>query len=1340
MAAKFVRSERRSSELEYLRGEVERLRESLAARDDVAERAIAARRKTELAFLEMEREERELRERVAVLERRCTDRQAALEETHAALRDRDVVLREREAALSDRDAARRADKDRHDLELREERKRGERSEEARAKLEADVAALRSACEKMAVDYEAAKSRLVAPLLKERNALAHHADLLERRYDALLRSNSWRVTRPIRFVIRAAYRLARRTNTPNHKPKRPETTPARHVDEAFAAFGLPLKTPPEYVAHRQADDHAASATSDDDTVRAGGKTGKPRSEEKLEKRRDHAIPVFEGAKSRRHSRVPFEALRERALKRRETMDLGKVDTLVQFAGFPRSGHSIIGSLIDAHPAALVSHELDMVGLVEEGFSSEEIFALIAENSAAFEASGRSWNGHSYRVPGASGGRAEAPKLLGDKKGDWALRRLSERPEILSAVDGAFPAQRKAWISVVRNPFDNVATLSLRKGRHYDALRIAAGDETEFKARLKQERGSISGSVLPEMVEDYRTLCAGLASLKARVAPQDWLEVRHEAFVADPAATMATIFRFLGLAEDEAALAGAAAITHAAPNSSRHDIAWRKEDRKAVDGLVRTHDFLNGYTFDDSADGSARRTTVPVAPSKTEGAPESAEVRPLRGVRLFSCVGLDADAALLAPFLDHYIGLGLDPATMHLILNQAERDEAKLAAAHRVLRDRGVGEPDVWIGAYTSETMWERRREMQQRCCAADDWVVSADVDEFHVYPAPLGDMIAWMEENRFDVLDGPMIDRLAVDGTLPPITPERSLDRQFPLEADIMCTAGKRHGEKDATGTVTMMLFRARFEPGRGGHGPLQKNAAFAYGMNLAAFPRIKDPAFRFRLPARVNHFKWHGAVQASIERRMNTPGASTAGTTYGQRMLDYLAKGEGRVDVDTVPVRGPMDRAPADWKGAFADYRSQARAFRSANRTMRKAGTSSGAPEASAGWRVRQLTSGTGQARFHAHSYYDIPVVDSAERRAVAFESNFSERWMTPADEITIGLVDIEAGGFTPVGTSAAWSWQQGPMAQWHPSGERLFWNDRDGDAFVARQLNVGTGRVSTLPRPVYAVDPAAVFALGVNMARLDEARPGYGYTGGAGAKLEEDAPLDDGIWRMHLETGFNEIVLSLARAREALMAYLDREERDEHRAADRIYWFNHVKLSPSGKRFTAKFRWRDRGPKIRWKGTMGVSVTCGSDGTDLRILGRGTSHVMWLDDDRLYCWHQAEGNLGLFSDTAPYGTKERALLPETITRNVHIRHLAEDPDLWVLDTPYQERVTVALLDVASGEQREIAAFSNHVPNHGPFRCDLHPVPTRDGRRILVTSLHDGGRQLYVIEHESLNE
>jgi hypothetical protein len=309
-------------------------------------------------------------------------------------------------------------------------------------------------------------------------------------------------------------------------------------------------------------------------------------------------------------------------------------------------------------------------------------------------------------------------------------------------------------------------------------------------------------------------------------------------------------------------------------------------------------------------------------------------------------------------------------------------------------------------------------------------------------------------------------------------------------------------------------------------------------------------------------------------------------------------------------------------------------------------------------------------------------------------------------------------------------------MAQFIPGTRRLIWNDRDGDTFVARVHDVDSGNGWTLPRPVYAVDPSGRFGLSTNMARLDKARPGYGYVGGTGARLDHRCPPDDGIWSVDLVDGTSRLVLPLAEAAMFLMAYSDPETRAEHGREQHLYWFNHIKFSPDGLRFTTKLRWRERTLQGRWTGLMGVSLTCGIDGHGLRLLARATSHVIWLDPATLYMWQQGRGRLALVADTSPYGTHVRDLFPDLVTSNVHIRHVPAAPHLLLYDTPYREDIDLYVLDTRTGHREHVAGFGNHRPNHGPFRCDLHAIPSRDGRRILATSLADGGRQVYLAERD----
>ncbi len=392
------------------------------------------------------------------------------------------------------------------------------------------------------------------------------------------------------------------------------------------------------------------------------------------------------------------------------------------------------------------------------------------------------------------------------------------------------------------------------------------------------------------------------------------------------------------------------------------------------------------------------------------------------------------------------------------------------------------------------------------------------------------------------------------------------------------------------------------------------------------------------------------------------------------------------------------------------------------------------------GWTRRKLTGGTERGAFHAHAYYDIPVFDAAGRLVAGHRVAFADRQPTADDAVEVGYVDTEGdGAWTPVGESRAWSWQQGALSQWVGASRTLVWNDREpggaaGSRFVARLFDVDTGERRTLPRPVYGLDPAGRFALSLNMARLDRVRPGYGYPAGAGAQLDRQRPSSDGVWRLDLETGEARLVLSLRDAARVLAPRLSLKERVKHRVRRYVYWFNHVKVSPDGRRFTVKLRYRQLGG--RWTGRMGASLTCGVDGADPRVLAQATSHVIWLDDERLYLWHEGDGVLALYRDAPGGGERVERLAPGVVDHNVHIRRLPGEAEAYVFDTPYREAVDLFVWDRAGNERTPIARFENHRPKRGPFRCDLHPVPSPDGRKIVVTSLDDGGRQMYLLVRE----
>jgi hypothetical protein len=318
---------------------------------------------------------------------------------------------------------------------------------------------------------------------------------------------------------------------------------------------------------------------------------------------HDQPWFEGEASRRHRAVPIwrlmlkgYALRMQGRGLRE----GETRTLVQFLGFPRSGHSVVGALLDAHPDAVVAHELDLLGLVAKGIPVRSALALAEDNSRRFAEQGRFWNGYSYEVAGGFGGAARRLRVIGDKKGDRALDALVDDPSLASRLareTGLDPA----WIVVVRNPFDNIATMELRRGRTYDRLRVAHGGGERFEEKLRETQGrDIAEAVSADTVDAYARRLEGLAKATDRLEAEGGsvIVVHHDEFSSHPVAELARIAGRLGLEAEPGWLEGASQTVRPA-SRSRDRVRWSTGLLERVERMIGASDLLAPYREKEGA---------------------------------------------------------------------------------------------------------------------------------------------------------------------------------------------------------------------------------------------------------------------------------------------------------------------------------------------------------------------------------------------------------------------------------------------------------------------------------------------------------------------------------------------------------------------------------------------------------------------------------------------------------------------------------------------------------------------------------------------------------------------
>lgn len=250
--------------------------------------------------------------------------------------------------------------------------------------------------------------------------------------------------------------------------------------------------------------------------------------------------------------------------RHKRDLDDVRRFVIFVGCPRSGHSLLGSLLDAHPDAVIAHELDALKYVAAGWSRRELYVRILRQDRDFTDAGRSWMGYDYRVPGQWQGRFRHLEVIGDKRGGLTTERLRDHPELLSRLSDLVSIPT-VILHVTRNPYDNIVTIARR-----------------------------SGETLDQAAQRYTGLCATVERVRAE--RPDTIDVAHEDLVADVPGVLSGICARLGLTAEVEYIDACSSVVFPKPRATRSELPWQETARRTVEAAIERFDFLHRYRAD------------------------------------------------------------------------------------------------------------------------------------------------------------------------------------------------------------------------------------------------------------------------------------------------------------------------------------------------------------------------------------------------------------------------------------------------------------------------------------------------------------------------------------------------------------------------------------------------------------------------------------------------------------------------------------------------------------------------------------------------------------------------
>ena len=256
-------------------------------------------------------------------------------------------------------------------------------------------------------------------------------------------------------------------------------------------------------------------------------------------------------------------------RRTRADFKSIRTFCCFIGYPRSGHSLVEALIDAHPNATISHEINVIRYMQLGFSRSQLYALILQRSRRFAETGSTRGGYDYLVPDQWQGRYRELHLIGDKKGAGLSHALGHNPRLLEKLKIRLGVPIRV-IHSIRNPYDNIASIYIRK----------------------RNRGEADFNV----VDRYFSLCAQVQKIRRHLGPEELMEIRHEDLVAQPVDTLSKICTFLELEPFPDYLRSCAGIIWPKALQNRYEYPWAESQIDHVAQKIREFPFLEGYTFE------------------------------------------------------------------------------------------------------------------------------------------------------------------------------------------------------------------------------------------------------------------------------------------------------------------------------------------------------------------------------------------------------------------------------------------------------------------------------------------------------------------------------------------------------------------------------------------------------------------------------------------------------------------------------------------------------------------------------------------------------------------------
>ena len=273
----------------------------------------------------------------------------------------------------------------------------------------------------------------------------------------------------------------------------------------------------------------------------------------------------------------------------------IERYLLMVGYRRSGASLLGQLLNAHPEMVIAHEAHLVSRLHHprylphGGRGRITRMILDGDRQARQRDSYQSAGYSYAVKGHWQGSCSRLRVIGDKAACDTVGALYRRPELLDSLRRRIRAPLRV-LFMCRNPYDMIASQHLNRLRNRHGAVIPA--LRDYRP-TDVERPEVGQTVIPQFLKEVSDQ---LIEVLPMFRKEDVLPVFHEDFIASPREKLREICSFCGVESTEEYLDACVAVVLPSHHRTRFKVRWNEAQKAEVAAAIERCPWFEGYGFE------------------------------------------------------------------------------------------------------------------------------------------------------------------------------------------------------------------------------------------------------------------------------------------------------------------------------------------------------------------------------------------------------------------------------------------------------------------------------------------------------------------------------------------------------------------------------------------------------------------------------------------------------------------------------------------------------------------------------------------------------------------------